>query len=228
MGCGAKIIFADTETSGLTRPYLPGGRVIWDYAHIARHPDGHEERVQLFVRIADLPPGVAGKPRDLPEDVFQGLIVGQFWDRHPEITGRTPVGSLVVSEATLAEIIATSYGRGSGGRPALVGCVPAFEDLGMAELLIRHGYTTSETPWHYRLVCVENLAAGRLREPVGWDPHDMARRLGLDLSRYTKHTAMGDAEFARDLYDAVMRPPAGWMHRIANTVRGATAHPTVR
>lgn len=206
----APIFYVDTETTGLTRPYLVGGRRIYDYGHVCRHPNGLEDYEQWFVSTKDLP--FDPFANDLDQETRRALNIGRFYQRHPEATGGDM--SRVIREADLAERVAAWYGSDdwpaeqtgwpAPARPYLVGCVPTFEDLGLADLLIRHGHIESEAPWHYRLICAENLAAGRLRVGPGWNPDDLARRLGLDPARYDRHTAIADAEFARDLYDAVL------------------------
>ncbi|GIH95291.1 hypothetical protein ACFFMN_23310 [Planobispora siamensis] len=205
MPASPPLVFTDTETTGLTRPYLEGGRIIWEYAHIYRYPNGIEEREQMFLDLDDLPFDPLAD--DLDPEIRRALEVGHFYDRHPQLVGGD---APVVSAAQMANRISVWFAPDADipawdpARPVLVGCVPSFEDLGLADLLIRNRHITSEAPWHYRLVCAENLMAGRLRAPAGWRVHDLAARLGLDVGAYALHTAMGDATFARDAYDAVM------------------------
>lgn len=57
--------------------------------------------------------------------------------------------------------------------------------------------------WHYHLVDVETLAAGRL----GWaPPWNFDKILGaFDLAQgEDRHTAIGDARLVRDLYDQII------------------------
>lgn len=58
--------------------------------------------------------------------------------------------------------------------------------------------------WHYHLVDVETLAAGALGVEPPWNFDEMLARYGLVYDEAERHTALGDARMARDLYDAVM------------------------
>jgi len=99
----------------------------------------------------------------------------------------------------------------------LVGSNPAFDDRFLRKLL-----GPGSAQWHYRPVCIATLAAGR---KLGMT--EVVRRFGgkplpsdevpfpfssRDLSRWTgveppsdgdAHTALGDARWARDVFDAV-------------------------
>lgn len=83
----------------------------------------------------------------------------------------------------------------------LVGAVPSFDAAFLARLLRRHDLVPA---WHYRLVDVEALAAGRLQVPPPWDVAELSRRLGVSDDAESRHTALGDARWARDLYRAVL------------------------
>jgi len=66
-------------------------------------------------------------------------------------------------------------------------------------------------PAHYHQICVENIAVGALaaRGHVIRPPYkskDLSGLLGLDPDGYWQHTALGDAYWARDMYDAAMQP----------------------
>ena len=110
----------------------------------------------------------------------------------------------------------------------LVGANPAFDERALWKLLRENG----ECPlWHYRSICVSALAAGWLAgvrhdaaelpsgEPsdaqmehevnVGiatppWNSNDLSRAVGVDPDDFDRHTALGDAKWARAVYEAVM------------------------
>jgi hypothetical protein len=105
----------------------------------------------------------------------------------------------------------------------LTGNVVSFDAERMAKLLKRHGEVPS---WHYHLIDTEALAVGWIMGKYGtadeaerqavelpWDSEKVSGAIGLDVTKYERHTAMGDAEWARDMYDAVIdhtfAPPAG-------------------
>ena len=79
------------------------------------------------------------------------------------------------------------------GKPRIVGACPWF-DVGFLASYV-------EPTWSHRLVDVEALAAGKLGRLVN-GLADAAQALGIDHP--AAHTAMGDAETAMRVYDAVM------------------------
>lgn len=50
------------------------------------------------------------------------------------------------------------------------------------------------------------LAARGQRFDPPYSSEDVSAALGVDPGKYARHTALGDAQWARDLYDAAMRP----------------------
>lgn len=82
-------------------------------------------------------------------------------------------------------------------RPHLVGAVPSFDDRRVGDLL-------GSKPWHYHLVCVENLIAGTHGIQPPWNSEELSRAVGVDPLNYQRHTAMGDVLWARDMYKAAM------------------------
>lgn len=82
----------------------------------------------------------------------------------------------------------------------LVGAVTDFDAFHIEKFLRENG----ECPtWHYHLICVENLAAGKLGLQPPWKSDDLAKLLGVP--KYpTKHRALIDAEWVRNMYDKVM------------------------
>jgi DNA polymerase III epsilon subunit-like protein len=83
----------------------------------------------------------------------------------------------------------------------LVGAVPSFDAGFLDPFLRRFGYCGA---WHYHVVCAETLVAGRLQLPPPWDSQDLSRQMGVDPDQFERHTALGDARWAKALYDAVM------------------------
>ncbi len=77
--------------------------------------------------------------------------------------------------------------------------VPSFDDLRLRNLLRKH----KQTPmWHYHLVCVENLIAGRLGIQPPWASKDLSEAVGVPVPE-DQHGAMPDTRWTRDMYDAV-------------------------
>lgn len=83
----------------------------------------------------------------------------------------------------------------------LAGSVVSFDEERLRRLLWRHGLSPQ---WHYHLVDVEALAAGKAGLPPPWDSEALSRALGIDPDAFDRHTALGDARWAKAVYDAVM------------------------
>ena len=106
----------------------------------------------------------------------------------------------------------------------LVGAVVSFDADVLSQRMRANGICPS---WHYHVVDVEALAAGwlhrhaavlenreatieeatalrRLASPP-WKSDDLSAALGITVSEEDRHTALGDAKFARAIYDAVMK-----------------------
>ena len=193
------IVFIDTETTG-----IHPGRKVWEVAMIRRDEDGDTETA-FFVDV------------DLTDADPFGLNVGRFWERHPRgrwLSGRTGELRMLDSWTPLdAAIVVSQKTHGAH----LVGAVPNFDAETLAPLLREHNLIPS---WHYHLVDVEALAVGYLegqaeagRQEVDesitsgvalpWNSNDLSRAVGVDPEGFDRHTALGDAKWARAIYDAV-------------------------
>lgn len=173
-----RLVFIDTETTSL-RP----DRRAWEIGYILRAPGVEDEEHTWFVNEGDL---------DLANADLMSLKIGRFHERHPDYSGP---GS-PASERDLMEIV-----EGDTRGAILVGAVPNFDAEVLAARMRAHGLCPA---WHYHLIDVETLAAGHrgLRPPWGFD--DILTAYGLTYDEADRHTALGDARMARDLYDAVL------------------------
>jgi DNA polymerase III epsilon subunit-like protein len=124
------------------------------------------------------------------------LRIGRYYERRP-------------SKHTPAEKVAQEFAKLTAGRH-LVGAVPSFDAGFLDPFLRRHGQAPS---WHYHLVDVEALAAGFLAGgPEGqreiarppWDSSKLTAALGIVTADEDKHTALGDARWAKAIYEVVM------------------------
>ncbi len=204
-----KLAFLDTETTGLAEDCD-----IWEIGFILR-------------TIIDLSPedGVAAQTRDLAycwrivPDMTNaeptGLRIGRYYERmgdlakhrvdraqlieHPDEYPH-PLG--IADYKLYGEMVAAEVARLLDG-VTIVGAVPDFDSLRLGRWLRRHNQVGT---WHYHLVDVETLAAGRLQLPPPWNFDDLLAKFGLTYDEADRHTALGDARMVRNLFDAVMAP----------------------
>jgi DNA polymerase III epsilon subunit-like protein len=191
-----RLAFVDTETTGLSLD-----DDIWEFAAIVREPDGSETTHHLFIehdwqRCNLLPePFLTDHQARFPQS---GTV-----DWHPDVLTRQSAA------LTIAGVL--------GDKTHIVGAVPNFDTERIALLLRRFGI---EPGWHYHLIDIENLAVGFLYgqnsprvlpdDELGlpslpWNSEEVSGAVGVDPDDYERHTALGDAQWARAIYDAVTR-----------------------
>lgn len=192
-----KLAFVDCETTGLD-PFT--GHTIWELAVIVRQlgenrVDGSDfewEEEHVWQLRPDLN---TADPEALEMNGFFHRFkvpagVSALW--FPEFQ-REPIGQSFTEAVTqIRDVLDGVY---------LVGAVPSFDAMMLTHLL--HGYDLKPS-WRHRLVCVETLAAAVLGEPVPQGLRHAATALGVEFDEAGRHTAIGDARAARDVYDAVM------------------------
>lgn len=83
----------------------------------------------------------------------------------------------------------------------IVGAVPSFDAAFLDRFLRTHGHVGA---WHYHLIDVETLIAGRLRLAPPLDSDELSRAIGVDPAAFDRHTALGDARWVKAQYEAVM------------------------
>ncbi|KAB2975993.1 3'-5' exonuclease [Streptomyces sp. SS1-1] len=200
----APIAFVDCETTGLD----PIRHMPWEVAIIRREPDGTETEYLWQIR-----PTRAELAAAQPE----ALRIGGYAERFAVPDGAAAADMLAVPVVPLDYLdVAGRIFKALTGA-VMVGSNPHFDASFLHRML-----QTGATPWHYRPVCIATLAAGR---KLGMT--EMVRRVGgtaqpsdevpfpfssRDLSRWAgveppgpgvAHTALGDARWARDVFDAV-------------------------
>ncbi|SNY28933.1 3'-5' exonuclease [Paractinoplanes atraurantiacus] len=190
-----RIVFIDTETTSL-RP----DRRAWEIGMIIR-PDAastlHDVEERWFIRVDDL---------DLGNADPKALEIGRFYERHPAFA-ENPDGDPFEPDGLLEYWVMHKVERLTRGAH-LVGLVPSFDAEVLAARMREHGFCPS---WHHRLIDARTMAAGwvaahnpdvDMRPP--WNSEWMCAQLGVEQpSPGDQHTALGDARFARDLYDRV-------------------------
>lgn len=200
----SRIVFVDTETTSL-RP----DRRAWDVALIVREPGSDDREFQWFIEAQDLDLGNA--------DPFS-LRIGHYYDRHP--AGASP--DLFVPHVQPEAFVMRQVEYWTRGAH-LVGAVPNFDADVLGTRMRANGILPS---WHYHLIDVEALTVGwingcgaraadealmrdedpqlidRGRCAPPWDSAALSEAIGV--KREDGHTAIGDARWARDIYDKVM------------------------
>lgn len=196
------LAFVDIETTSLARPFSSTPGEVWEVGLILRGEN-------------DLGPFEVERQWFLPVTLEHAdpvsLDISRFHERHPdgtdyayEVTHGKP-DAVTPLDRFVDDIVKLTDGA------HLVGNVVSFDEERLAAILHRHGRI--EMPWHYHLVDVEALVAGWLaseetmldiaRPP--WRSEDIARAASVQLpTAEDRHTALGDARWARHLYDAVL------------------------
>ncbi|MGW1796912.1 3'-5' exonuclease [Streptomyces sp. NPDC001984] len=195
------LAFVDTETTGLD-PFLHDA---WEIAVILRHDGRDEEHVYRI------------KP-DLANATPEALRINRYHERTAAHDWRWDDPHLAA--AGLHHVLENAV---------IVGSNPSFDADMIRNLFAR--YYDNTTPWHYRTVDIVTLAVGSLYgraaewtrkdcdatwyskvgKAVGWPwkTHDVSRHIEIEPpGPRVRHTALGDARWARDVWDRVTVPDA--------------------
>lgn len=186
------IVFVDTETTGLD----PDHNELWEIALI--EADGTEH-------VWAMP------PKWLSEADPGALRVNRFYERTSASNWHWSPETRSTIASQIAILTANKH---------LVGAVPWFDARFLSRLLVEYGVRES---WHYHMIDVETLAIGCLatRKMEGvwvppnlsivppWSTTDLAKAIGIDVGdhQFEKHTALGDARWAKAIYERVMGSP---------------------
>lgn len=198
----SRIVFLDTETTSLRHD-----RRAWEAGLIVRERGRPDAEHRWFVHSEDL---------DLGNSDPASLRIGRFYGRHPDYSGPSDESSQPEAYV-LREVEELTRGA------HIIGAVPSFDTEVLGSRMRANGICPS---WHYHLCDIENLAAGwlaayaryleesgsteeRIRElrriaSPPWSSDELSRAVGVEPDEERRHTALGDAAWARDVYDAVM------------------------
>lgn len=187
----ARLAFVDTETTGLD----PDVHEIWEVGLIVREVDGSEHEHRWFL------------PVDLGRADPQSLEIGHFYERH---NAEAAPGDL---HGWPPAAFARDFAKQTRGAH-LVGAVVSFDEERLRRLLRANGACPA---WHYHLIDVEVLVVGYLQSRAAlqwgegsewgppWGSEELSQAIGVPIpSKEERHTALGDARWAKRLYDAVM------------------------
>ncbi len=170
-------VFIDIETTGLN----PDQHQIWEVSLVI----GDDPRDQFTWQL----------PVDLGRADPKALEVGGFYNRRWSCGGLASLRSF-----------SEKFERLTGGKH-LVGAVVSFDEERLRKALKANGAAPG---WHYHLIDVEALAVGYLYgkgfdypTTLPWDSELLSRWVDVDPNQFDRHTALGDALWAKAIYEAV-------------------------
>jgi DNA polymerase III epsilon subunit-like protein len=189
-----KFVFLDTETTGLN----PDIHDVWEIAAIVRE-HGADREYSWMIRP------------NLTHADPKALEIGGFYERYEtpwDYAGTTMVTAhpdpQMVSETPPATDVAADLAEFLAGA-IVVGSNPSFDERFLTRWLRNLGQAWAA---HYRTVDVITYGAGRILagNPGDATPpfssHAVSRAFGVEPDNYDRHTALGDARWVRDLWDA--------------------------
>lgn len=207
------LAFIDTETTHLD----PRHGDAWEIAVIRRREDGVDTEYVWQVR----PDLTTADPESLAIGKFhERFAIPDDWDAIEAIPSGPPMRS------KLPEMLFDLQEALSGA--VLVGSNPGFDVAFLSKLLWAHG---RKLPWRYRPVDIATMAVGHLYGQAytltkqqcdaefygradrlledGWKSYELSRLMGIEPPKPdVAHTALGDARWARDVYDAITKADA--------------------
>ena len=181
------IVFMDTETLG-THIDAP----IWEFAAIRRSigtiGEVVERELHIFIHHY-------AKPWLTGDDALPERFQVDYRERFDAGAAYGKSGAAEVISGFLA------------GKPHIVGAVPNFDTERISHQLLRPSHIPD--PWHYHLIDVENVVAGYIAAtafPIlpPWKSDELSAAIGVDPEQFDRHTAMGDVQWVRAQWDAVM------------------------
>ena len=211
------VAFVDTETTGLD----PERNPIWEIAVII--PDGPDQGEHVWQQQLPLnSPSTNGSDRMFIIDRAGSLPIIADGERAPRYSAN--INRWVLDNTRFAD----DYDHDTALRPDnsierfarlvsgrhLVGAVPSFDEERLRRLYRKHvDPTATRFPWHYHLIDVEALMVGYLlgdpegdwRLPLPWKSDDLSTALGVTPPDKDRHTALGDARWAKTIYDTVIK-----------------------
>lgn len=191
------IAFVDTETTHLD----PRHGDAWEIA-VIRREDGIDTEYLWQIRP------------DLDTADPEALAIGKYHERFAVPDGWDAIQAFATEppwRLTLSEMLFDL--QDALANAVVVGSNPGFDIAFLTKLLQAH---SRKLPWHYRPVDIAILAAGYLRGydlsagetspelTLPYSSRALSRAVGVEPpGDDIAHTALGDAHWARDVYDAI-------------------------
>lgn len=191
--------FVDIETTSLARPFEEQPGEVWEVGLITRKDAGDMRSVPREYRW--------WLPVNLRHADPESLEISGFHNRHPQGNSSTnPTSEVTLLSDFVHEFVgALNMNREPDEEVFFIGNVSSFDDERIANLFIGRDfgyYHSTKLPWHYHLVCVENLIAGRLGIKPPWNSKDLSEKVYVPVPE-DRHDALVDARWAMAMYDAV-------------------------
>lgn len=185
------VAFVDTETTHLDA----GIGDAWEVAVILREFDDEESTDTEYVW--QFTP-------DLTVADPESLRIGRFYERFQVPPTREAAYTECVPMLPMLRKAAVRAVVNVLSGALLVGSNPGFDDRFLRKLL-----GPGSAQWHYRPYDIVQLAAAKVgvekAGPLPWSSYDLSRAVGVEPpAKGVAHTALGDARWARDVFDAVM------------------------
>lgn len=172
------VAFVDTETLGLDADINP----VWEVALIL--PDDTERVWQIYRTQREI---------SLAHPI--ALEMTKFNERYKREESSS-------EWSFMCEFSALTQGL------HLAGAVISFDEERLRRMAWQHGI---EVLWHYHIIDVEALAIGHLAglrygEKIAppWKSDELTAAMGITVPEESKHTALGDARWAKAIYEKVM------------------------
>lgn len=196
------LAFIDVETTGLD----PLVHEVWEVGLVLRDANNvdSEHLWQL--------------PVDLAKADARALTVGRFYERRWQqgTPNHSPINSAQLIQSSLTRW-AQHFARMTHD-VHLVGANPAFDSAFLQRLLRAGGACPG---WSYHLIDIEALALGWCMGAGGdahavnrphpdwapqppWKSNELSIAVGVDPGEFNRHSALGDAQWVRAIYDKIM------------------------
>lgn len=199
---GRRQVIVDCETTSLEPDYDGGTGVLWELCLLERDRPPSLWRVQL-------------SPLELASASDESLEIGRYHERTARMLPARDGWVYCLNEpdetphwsdpAELAGVIAAALDG-----VTIVGANPGF-DAGFLSAFLAH-HVQPRQPWHYRLRDIGSMAWGYLSAFAGRDkvcpPMDastdeFALALGIDVSQFERHSALGDCRLVALMLDII-------------------------